>query len=87
MPIKLSTTITKIFLIGNSINQVLLREFYDFMKSNGCFEKHINNNLKAIMNFDTGLDPKTCQFFFVFSPIIRKTHTHSGVSYIHKLYS
>jgi len=24
----------------------------------GCSEKHINNNLKAIMNFDSGLDPK-----------------------------
>jgi hypothetical protein len=30
------------------------------MKSNGCSEKHINNNLKAVMNFDGTLDSKTC---------------------------
>ena len=60
MPIKLSTTISKISLIRNSTNQMMIGEFYDFMKSNGCSEKHINNNLKAIMNFDSSLDPKTC---------------------------
>jgi integrase/recombinase XerD len=60
MPVKLSTTVTKIPLIRNSTNQVLVREFYDFMKSNGCSEKHINNNLKAIMNFAGSLDSKTC---------------------------
>ena len=37
---------------------MMIRE-HDFMKSNGCSEKHINNNLKAIMNFDASLDPKT----------------------------
>jgi hypothetical protein len=35
----------------------ILKEFYNFMKGNGCSEKHINNNLKAIMNFDSSLDP------------------------------
>ena len=55
MPVKLSTTVTKISLIRNSTNQVLVREFYDFMKSNVCSDKHINNNLKAIMNFDISL--------------------------------
>ena len=59
MPIRLSTTISKIPLIRNSTNQVLVREFYDFMKSNSCSEKHINNSLKAIMNFDNSLDSKT----------------------------
>ena len=59
MPVRLSTTISKIPLIRNSTNQVLVREFYDFMKSNGCSEKHINNSLKAIMNFDNSLDSKT----------------------------
>ena len=59
MPIKLSTTVSKISLIRNSTNQMLVREFYDFMKRNGCSEKHINNNLKAIMNFDGSLDSKT----------------------------
>lgn len=36
---------------------MMIRE-HDFMKSNGCSEKHINNNLKTIMNFDASLDPK-----------------------------
>jgi hypothetical protein len=58
MPVKLSTTISKIALIRNLTNQMLIREFYDFMRDNGCSEKHINNN-QAIMNFDSGLDPKT----------------------------
>jgi hypothetical protein len=52
MPVRLSTTISKISLIQNPTNQVLVREFYDFMKSNDCSEKNINNSLKAIMNFD-----------------------------------
>jgi integrase/recombinase XerD len=60
MPVKLSTTVTKISLIRNSTNQLLVREFYDFMKTNGCSEKHINNNLKAVMNFDGTLDSKPC---------------------------
>jgi site-specific recombinase XerD len=38
---------------------MLIREFYDFMKGNGCSEKHIDNNLKVIMNFDSSLDAKT----------------------------
>jgi hypothetical protein len=29
------------------------------MRSNGCSEKHINNNLKAIMNFDGSLEAET----------------------------
>ena len=36
---------------------MMIRE-HDFMKSNGCSEKHINNNLKAIMNFDAILIQK-----------------------------
>jgi len=39
---------------------MLVKEFYDFMKSDDCSEKHLNNNLKAIMNFDGTLDAKTC---------------------------
>ena len=41
---------------------MLIREFYDFMKSIGCSEKHINNNLKVIMNFCNSLNPKTSFF-------------------------
>ena len=58
MPVRLSTTVSKISLIRNPTNQMLIKEFYNFMKSNDCSEKHINNNLKAIMNFDGSLDSK-----------------------------
>jgi integrase/recombinase XerD len=57
MPVKLSTTINKISLIQNVTNQTFIKQFYDFMKSSDCSEKHINNNLKAIMNFNSSLDP------------------------------
>lgn len=50
----------------------MIRE-HDFMKSNGCSEKHINNNLKAIMNFDASLDPKTSLQIKRRSNIISKT--------------
>jgi integrase/recombinase XerD len=51
MPIKLSTTVNKISLIGNSTNVALIQDFYEYLKNTGASEKHINNNLKAIMNF------------------------------------
>ena len=62
MPVRLSTTISKISLMANSTNQMLVTEFYEYMKNNGCSEKHINNNLKAIMNFADNLEPKTTFF-------------------------
>jgi hypothetical protein len=63
MPVRLSTTISKISLLANSTNQMLVTEFYEYMKDNGCSEKHINNNLKAIMNFADNLEPTTTSFF------------------------
>jgi integrase/recombinase XerD len=63
MPVRLSTTISKISLMANSTNQMLVTEFYEYMKNNGCSEKHINNNLKAIMNFADNLKPTTTSFF------------------------
>jgi hypothetical protein len=62
MPVRLSTTISKISLIANSTYQMLVTEFYEYMKNNGCSEKHINNNLKAIMNFADNLKPATTSF-------------------------
>ena len=59
MPVRLSTTISKISLMANSTNQMLVTEFYEYMKNNDCSEKHINNNLKAIMNFADNLEPRT----------------------------
>ena len=62
MPVRLSTTIGKISLMANSTNQMLVTEFYEYMKNNDCSEKHINNNLKAIMNFADNLEPTTTFF-------------------------
>ena len=56
MPVKLSTTVNKISSISNSTNAVLIKAFYEFMKNNGASEKHINNNLKAILNFANHID-------------------------------
>jgi flagellar motor switch protein FliG len=40
MPVKLSTTITNINTIPNKENQVLVKEFYEFMKSSAIPEKY-----------------------------------------------
>ena len=48
--------------MANSTNQMLVTEFHKYMKNNGCSEKHINNNLKAIMNFADNLEPRTTFF-------------------------
>ena len=62
MPVKLSTTVNKISLIGNSTNVALIQDFYEYLKNTGASEKHINNNLKAIMNFANYIDPNTTFF-------------------------
>jgi integrase/recombinase XerD len=59
MPVKLSTTISKIQSISNHNNSVLIKQFYEYMKNNGASEKHINNNLKAVMNFTSYIGPST----------------------------
>jgi integrase/recombinase XerD len=62
MPVKLSTTVNKISLIVNSTNMALINEFYEYLKNTGASEKHINNNLKAIMNFANHIDSGTTLF-------------------------
>jgi hypothetical protein len=62
MPVKLSTTVNKIPLIVNSTNVALIKEFYEYLKNTGASEKHINNNLKVIMNFANHIDPNTTFF-------------------------
>ena len=49
--------------MANSTNQMLVTEFHKYTKNNDCSEKHINNNLKAIMNFADNLEPTTTSFF------------------------
>jgi integrase/recombinase XerD len=51
MPIKLSTTVQKIFSLSNKANSLLLSEFYEYMKSNSVSESHQNNNLKMLIAF------------------------------------
>ena len=51
MPIRLSTTVQKIFSLPNKANSLLLSEFYEYMKSNDVSESHQNNNLKVLIAF------------------------------------
>jgi len=51
MPVKLSTTVSKIESMSNDINSNLITELYDYMKRNGLSDSHINNTLKTNMLF------------------------------------
>jgi site-specific recombinase XerD len=51
MPVKLSTTISKIESLSNSVNSSLISELCDYMKKNGLSDSHINNTLKTNMLF------------------------------------
>jgi integrase/recombinase XerD len=51
MPSKLSTTVSKIATIPNSINSSLITEFHTYMKTNGASERHQNNSLKVCNAF------------------------------------
>jgi hypothetical protein len=57
MPVKLSTTISKIESLSNSVNSSLISVLYDYMKKNGLSESHINNTLKTNMLFSEFLGP------------------------------
>ena len=57
MPVKLSTTVNNIQDIPNETNQVLVKEFYEFMKSSGTSDKYQNNNLKTTIAFGKFLEP------------------------------
>ncbi|MGE5706578.1 MAG: hypothetical protein ACM3XP_07685 [Nitrososphaerales archaeon] len=52
MPLKLSTTITKIQNIPNSKNIEIINNFLEYMRNNGSSEHHQNNNLKVIIKLD-----------------------------------
>ena len=51
MPVRLSTTVSKIASLPNATNAALISEFYQFMKNNGASESHTNNSLKTNMAF------------------------------------
>src|SRR5918996_5124015 len=57
MPVRLSTTVSKIASLSNSTNAALMTEFYQYMKNNGASESHTNNSLKTNMAFAQFLGP------------------------------
>jgi integrase/recombinase XerD len=59
MPVRLSTTVSKIASLPNSTNAALITEFYQYMKSNGASESHQNNNLKVVIVFANFLGTDT----------------------------
>jgi hypothetical protein len=59
MPLKLTTTVSKISTIPNPTNARIIEEFYRYMKSNGSSEHHQNNNLKVVLSWAKFLGPHT----------------------------
>jgi integrase/recombinase XerD len=57
MPVRLSTTVSKIASLPNTTNAALISEFYQYMKNNGASESHTNNSLKSNMAFAKFLGP------------------------------
>jgi integrase/recombinase XerD len=51
MPIKLSTTVSKIGRVPNRTNAKIILDFHKYMQARGSSEHHQNNNLKAIIAF------------------------------------
>lgn len=58
MPVRLSTTLTKIQSVANTVNGSLLLELHDYMKNNGSSESHMNNTLKTNSLFARFLGPE-----------------------------
>ena len=58
MAMKLSTTLSHITTIPNSINSKVISEFYNYMKSVGTSENYQNQNLKAINVYTKFLGPE-----------------------------
>lgn len=59
LPLKLTTTVSKIRSVPNHTNSVLISDFNEYMKTIGCSEHHQNNNLKAAIAFARFLGPGT----------------------------
>lgn len=51
MPVRLSTTLSKMSLVPNPVNAGLLDNLYHFMKEMGASESHCNNTLKTAMAY------------------------------------
>jgi integrase/recombinase XerD len=59
MPVRLSTTVSKIDSLLNLTNASLLTEFYQYMRNNGSSDSHMNNSLKTNMAFATFIGSDT----------------------------
>ena len=57
MPVRLTTTLSKISLVPNSNNASLLDGLYAFMKTICASESHCNNTLKTAIAFARFLGP------------------------------
>jgi integrase/recombinase XerD len=57
MPVRLSTTLSKISSVPNPTNASLLDELYTFMQTTGASESHCNNTLKTAIAFANFLGP------------------------------
>ena len=63
MPVRLSTTVSKISSsLTNQTNVSLLMEFHQFMKENGLSESHMNNTLKTNMAFVKSLEMQNISY-------------------------
>lgn len=57
MPVRLSTTLSKISSVPNNTNVSLLAKLYTFMQTTGASESHCNNTLKSATAFAYFLGP------------------------------
>jgi integrase/recombinase XerD len=58
MAMKLSTTLSHITTVPNSVNSKAITEFYQYMKEIGTSENYQNQNLKAIIVYAKFLGPE-----------------------------
>jgi hypothetical protein len=49
MPLKLTTTVSKIATVPNPTNANIINEFNQYMKVNGASEHNQNNNSKVVI--------------------------------------
>ena len=62
MPVTLARTISKIQSIPNNTNAQLVKEMYEYLKSNAMSERHQHNALKVMIPFAKYLGPYTTFF-------------------------
>ena len=59
MPIKLTTTVSKIAQVPNKTNFAIIEEFYAYMRAKGSSEQHQNNALKTVIAYANFLGSET----------------------------